>query len=290
MKLKDKPFSRLNSADKATSESKDAEKPLFEQYEKWLKDSLGIEISNGVKTQYEYITERIKIDFEKKSLFWISLMENLINIHENYKINTNGYNLFNDPSKKPEFNTKPFDSFLLKTYRKNILENDNFPKEPNGGWITPKNWMSRTNDLVRTRFVVKYIDGVSYLVDQIITQCEQCDLKKRVDLEAKDEGYYAAHLYVYYNFEILKSNVASWDTEIIEIPVEIQITTELQENIVNLLHKYYEGNRKKIKSKEKWQWNYKSEEFAANYLGHMLHYLEGTIVEIRDKKHGGLNE
>ena len=66
MKLKDKPFSRLNSADKATSESKDAEKPLFEQYEKWLKDSLGIEISNGVKTQYEYITERIKIDFEKK--------------------------------------------------------------------------------------------------------------------------------------------------------------------------------------------------------------------------------
>jgi hypothetical protein len=73
MKLKDKPFSRFNSADKATSESKDAEKPLFEQYEKWLKDSLGIEISNGVKTQYEYITERIKIDFEKKSLFWISL-------------------------------------------------------------------------------------------------------------------------------------------------------------------------------------------------------------------------
>ena len=45
--------------------------------------------------------------------------------------------------------------------------------------------------------------------------------------------------------------MASWDTEIIEIPVEIQITTELQENIVNLLHKYYEGNRKKIKSKEK---------------------------------------
>lgn len=71
---------------------------------------------------------------------------------------------------------------------------------------------------------------------------------------------------------------------------QIWHATELQENIVNLLHKYYEGNRKKIKSKEKWQWNYKSEEFAANYLGHMLHYLEGTIVEIRDKKHGGLNE
>jgi hypothetical protein len=28
---------------------------------------------------------------------------------------------------------------------------------------------------------------------------------------------------------------------------------------------------------------YKSDEFAINYLGHILHYLEGTIVEIRDK-------
>ena len=43
---------------------------------------------------------------------------------------------------------------------------------------------------------------------------------------------------------------------------------------------------KKIKKEKIWQWNYKSDEFAANYLGHILHYVEGMIIEIRDKKRG----
>lgn len=262
---------------------KDEEKPSFDQYEKWLKETFKIEITGGIKKQYDVTTERIKFDFEK-SAFWTTLMEDLVNINEEYKLNSDDYNLFNDPSKKPEIKTKSFESFLLKTYRKNILENDNWPKTPENGWMTPENWILGINDVVRTRLVVKYIDGVSFLVDHIISHCRQCNLPNEVDLEAKEEGYYAAHLYVYSNFEILKLGAASWETEIIKIPVEIQITTELQENIVNLLHKYYECNRKKIKSKEKWQWNYKSEEFAANYLGHILHYLEGTIVEIRDKE------
>ena len=34
----------------------------------------------------------------------------------------------------------------------------------------------------------------------------------------------------------------------------------------------------------KWQWDYKSDEFTANYLGHILHYVEGRIVELRDKQ------
>jgi len=283
MDLEDAPLSRPMVADMATGGVEDAERPELEQYERWLKESLGIEITEGIKKQYEYITERMKYDFEK-SAFWKSLMRDLLNIHEEYKANTNGYNLFNDPSKEPEIKTKAFDSFLLKTYRKNVLENDNWPEAPEGGWIIPENWMLRTNDVIRTRFIVKYIDGVSFLVDQISTQCKQYALKCKVDLEAKEEGYYAAHIYAYSSFEILRLDAASWETEIITIPVEIQITTELQENIVNLLHKYYEDNRKKIKSKEKWQWNYKSEEFSANYLGHILHYLEGMIVGIRDKE------
>ncbi|MHB8119848.1 MAG: nucleotidyltransferase family protein [Methanothrix sp.] len=285
MELEDEPLSRPMADDMETCGTKDAEKPAFEQYERWLKESFRIEITEGIKKQYDYTTERMKFDFEK-SAFWTNLMGNLLDIHEVYKIKTNGYNLFNDPSKKPEIKTKSFDSFLLKTYRKNILENDYWPRAPKDGWIIPENWILRINDVIRLRFVVKYIDGVSFLVDQIGTQCRQCALLSKVDLEAKEEGYYAAHLYAYSNFEILKLNAASWETEIIKMPVEIQITTELQENIVNLLHKYYEDNRKNIKSKEKWQWNYKSEEFAANYLGHILHYLEGMIVGIRDKKDG----
>jgi hypothetical protein len=29
---------------------------------------------------------------------------------------------------------------------------------------------------------------------------------------------------------------------------------------------------------------YRTEEFRANYLGHILHYIEGMIIDIRDKQ------
>ena len=67
--------------------------------------------------------------------------------------------------------------------------------------------------------------------------------------------------------------------------VEIQITTEFKEMIKGLLHKYYDINRKMIKDDDyKWQWDYKNEQFVPNYMGHIAHYLEGMIVEIRDKQ------
>lgn len=128
---------------------------------------------------------------------------------------------------------------------------------------------------------MKYIDGVEFLVNPVGSLYEKlyC-LPCKIDYEAKDEGYYAAHVSVKIKFEIMGS---SFETIIVETPVEIQIMTQLQELIVMLLHKYYETNRREIARDEKWQWNYKSDEFAANYLGHILHYVEGMIVEIRDK-------
>ncbi len=98
--------------------------------------------------------------------------------------------------------------------------------------------------------------------------------------EAREEGYYAGHVYVMHQFEIPKY---PFDTEIFATKVEIQITTQLQEIIRQLLHQYYEENRKATDKNENWQWQYKSNEFSANYLGHILHYLEGMIVEVRDE-------
>ena len=67
----------------------------------------------------------------------------------------------------------------------------------------------------------------------------------------------------------------------------MQITTQLQEVIRKLLHKHYESRRKRTTPDElKWQWDYKSDEFSANYLGHILHYIEGMIMEVRDKQEG----
>lgn len=106
--------------------------------------------------------------------------------------------------------------------------------------------------------------------------------------EARDEGYYAVHLYVYDDFNIPK---LSWDTEPKHLSIELQITTQLQDVIGKLTHKYYEDRRVGMsKDKKKWQWQYESDEFISNYLGHILHYLEGMIMEVRERQSRGTDK
>ena len=253
----------------------------IDEYKKWLKERHGTEISERTQTYYGSVTGAIERDL-KKSDFWTKLTENLREYDGEYLVKT-GYPLL-APGFKPELYVKSFDSFLLKTFRKNILENKRWPDEPEGGWILPNNWYTKINDIVRTLFVVKYLDGVEFMINKIQSLCSQYDLSYEVHLEAREEGYYAAHLYTRQEFEIPRP---TWDTERVKVPIELQITTQLQEVIRKLLHKYYEDRRKRIREKDiKWQWNYKSDEFAANYLGHILHYVEGTIMEIREKQKG----
>ncbi len=46
-----------------------------------------------------------------------------------------------------------------------------------------------------------------------------------------------------------------------------------------------EETRMKLKRTDKiWQWDYKCDEFLPNYLGHIIHYIEGMIMEVRDRK------
>jgi hypothetical protein len=70
--------------------------------------------------------------------------------------------------------------------------------------------------------------------------------------------------------------------------LEIQITTQIKDIIKTLLHKYYETSRmaNTRPSIEEIAWNYKNEEFIATYLGHILHYVEGMIIEVRDRERG----
>lgn len=197
-----------------------------------------------------------------------------------YLLNT-GYHLLREY--KPTVLTKPFASFLLKTYRKNVLLNNNWPKEPQDGWILPSNWYSKIDDIVRTLIEVKYLDGVEFMIEKIRTFCKERGSECLVFMEAREEGYYAAHLYMRRSFEVPRM---TWDTEKVDVSVELQLTTQLQEVIRKLLHTYYEDVRRRARLREdvKWQWNYKSAEFAANYLGHILHYVEGMIMEVRDRQ------
>lgn len=265
----------------SSGKNMNSEKPQnIDEYKDWLKEKHKVEISRKIETYYESVTSRIKLDFEESGL-WIQLTENLREYDGEYLLKT-GYPLL-IPRFEPELYIKPFDSFLLKTFRKNILENKRWPDELEGGWILPTNWYTKINDVIRTLFVVKYLDGVEFMTDNINSLCKQHSLECRVFFEAKEEGYYAAHLYTKQEFEIPGVN---WDTKMVDVSIEIQITTQVQEVIRTLLHKYYEDKRKRPMTKKdiKWQWNYKSDEFVANYLGHVLHYVEGMIMEIREKQ------
>lgn len=249
------------------------------EYKKWLKEKHGIDITERIKNNYESVTNKIKSGLEKSDI-WIQLNKSLQDYNDEYLLKTKYDLLIKADGIKIE--EKPFVSFISKTYRKNILENKLWPESPKDGWILPNNWYTKINDIVRSLIIVKYLDGVEFLIDKIKHLCEQCGTECKAHLEAKEEGYYAAHLYLKQEFEIPKID---WDTERINVSVEIQITTQLQENIRKLLHKYYDERRERIAEEEiKWQWNYKNDEFIANYLGHILHYVEGMIMEIREKQ------
>ena len=216
-----------------------------------------------------------------KSRFWVQLTGSFREFDDEYLLASKGYHLLTFREQVPELLTKPYDSFVLKTYRKNVVENKLWPEEPQRGWLLPSNWYSRINDIVRTLVPVKYLDGVEFLIDRIKTVSANNDAKSQDFLEARQEGYYAAHVYVHQSFEIPRP---TWDTEHVDVSIEIQITTQLHEVIRRLLHTYYDDARGKPVGDIKWQWDYRSDEFAANYLGHILHYVEGMIMEIRDRQ------
>lgn len=254
------------------------------EYIRWLRTRHGVEVSARTSAHYEAVTDRMKRHLEGSG-FWAELVRNLREYDDEYKLAT-GFPLLARPDL--QLQVKPYDSFLLKTFRKNVTDNKSWPNEPGSGWILPTNWFSKVNDILRTLIVVKYLDGVQFMSDRVKTLCAEHDQTFRVFFEAREEGYYAAHLYTVREFEIQK---LTWDTERVDVSIEIQVTTQLHEVIRRLLHKYYEEQRQKgrRKDKDKWQWDYKSEEFSANYLGHILHYVEGMIMEVREKqKESGL--
>ncbi len=259
-----------------------AQKPQnIEQYKKWLRDKHDVFITDRSRNYYESVSNKICKDFTSSTL-WNTLVNGLERIDQQYLLETK-YHLFITDF-RPEMKIKPFDSFLEKTFRKNIIQNPNWPVQPEGGWILPDNWYTRINDIVRTLFVVKYLDGVNFFADKLSALLSDHNLPSTVDFEAKEEGYYAAHLYTQYECEIPGEG---WIIEKISGTIEIQITTQLQEVIRRLLHRYYEASRSEAKEGEcelKWQWDYKSDEFATNYLGHILHYVEGMIMDIREKQ------
>jgi hypothetical protein len=183
----------------------------------------------------------------------------------------------------PELLVKPWSSFLHKTYRKNVLTNHNFPRPPDEGWILPSNWFERIRDILRTTVEVKYLDGVAIVLNSLKGWAEEEACFSDSQLEARVSGYYGAHFECSFTGHI--PDIA-WKRYDQRITVEVQVTTSIKEVIKKLLHSFYEDSRKNPKppSIEEISWNYRSPQFNAAYLGHILHYVEGMIIEVRDQQ------
>lgn len=256
-------------------------KPVtIDKYWEWLKDNFSLSSSSLYERYYNTVMTYVENQF-CSSDFWNELSNKWDTLNQEYFAKTN-YNLFAE--KLERVYIKPYESMVDKTFRKNILLNNDFPNEPKNGWIYPDNPFEQLNDLLRTTIIVKYLDGAEFILEKLREFAEKSNYEFRSDYEAKDKGYYAIHAYIRPEFEVPDIN---WDTKKIHLWIEIQITTQIQDTIKKLTHKYYEKRRSSVSDdKLAWQWNYKSDEFSINYMGHILHYLEGMIMEIRDKNGG----
>jgi ppGpp synthetase/RelA/SpoT-type nucleotidyltranferase len=186
-----------------------------------------------------------------------------------------------DGDSNVELITKPYQSFLNKTFRKNIVDNKNYPVEPEGGWWLPNTCFDRMTDIIRTTIVVKYLDGVPFLLDKIDKLALDSGLQLKKNLVARDSGYYAAHILfpvegTFYDANFIPNKMNFF--------CEIQISTIIKQVIKNLLHEFYVSERileDKLTEEEKW--DYSRAGFVATHLGHLFHLAESMIVECRSK-------
>lgn len=247
-------------------------------YIEWHRNTLEPDIDYELR-YYEAVAPEMCRGFRSSGL-WQSLLGAVPKWGQDYRDRTDYALWASDES--PELVSKSRESFALKVFRKNFLENERFPDPPADGWIDSGNWFARTNDVVRTCLIVRYLDGVEDVCRRTRELASQLGYEVDVSFEARDEGYYAAHMLVR-GFEFRVPS-RTWDYTGLSAPIEIQVTTQVKDVIRDLTHRYYEVRRQRPESgTKKWQWEYRSDEFAANYLGHTLHYLEGTIMDIRER-------
>lgn len=250
-------------------------------YRSWLAEVH--KFNEGIHRSHYEVAARDALTCLAKSAFWTSICKELPNFAAEYEIEAGGYRLLADNT-CPELLVKAFDSAIEKSYRHNVVTNAGWPTAPAGGWVLPENWFLRLGDVLWCRFKAKYLDGVEFLAGRIQKKAIACGHSCRVEHKARDEGYYAVHLDLTVACDL---RTLTWGTERKDVGLEIQVTTEVQELILQLTHRYYERSRVAEPDPTfKWQWNYKAEEFTANYLGHILHYVEGMIMDIRDKQKG----
>lgn len=257
-----------------------AEKPARAMYEEWLQKVWKGDTRELRRGRYFQQQRDLQTAFDS-SPFLTDVRRSLPDWSMEYQQVT-GVPLFTGAPPTIDLKLKPWESFLSRTWRHNVHNNGNWPNTPPDGWLTPDCWFEELWDIVRTRLVVRYLDGVQFLANRLANLGKQHTLLVELKTHAQEWGYYAMHVTVPQTFDVQTLNYEGVETR--KSMVEMQLTTELQEAIGLLTHGYFETRREEeAPQDQKWQWDYRSAEFTPYYLGHLLHYLEGMIMRVRDE-------
>jgi hypothetical protein len=255
-----------------------AVRPDRDEYARWMRAVHDVDIDRE-QVRYEAAIEKI-ISAASVGGFWSEFLAQRSDLAQSYLGDT-GFKLFAfHEDERPQ--GKSWESFLLKSYRRNVLDNANFPEPPSRGWLLPPAWLNDVHDVVRTVLVVKYLDGVKFLIDALEKIADVAGSEFKSDLQARETGYYAAHTYSSFTVDLPDDE---WSLVRFTMKLEVQVTTQLQEVMGKLTHRQYEKRRElPASASANWQWDHKSDSFQPNYLGHILHYAEGMIMEVRDRE------
>ena len=112
------------------------------EYLKWLRKTHGQENISTYQNYYDPTVIIAQNNFSSSPI-WSKVTKDLKTINDKYLTDT-GYALLSVFA-PPPLVTKPYDSLLIKTFRKNVINNSNWPKPPTDGWIFPDifGWMFR---------------------------------------------------------------------------------------------------------------------------------------------------
>ena len=257
------------------------------EYKAWALASLTDDLNDQARHNFNVNATAIQATAQRHDFFG-QLGSFLDAVERDYQTATGTELLLTD---QLDLFKKPFESMVEKCFRKNVLHNREFPHPPKEGWYTSAECPTRINDVVRCTLVCRYLDGPEFLAERLRARAEEMGLTAHYYSQQNERGYYAYHFYVKIPVEIVDKD---WNASTVNVDVEIQLTTQLQEVLRSLTHKLYERMRLATPSAdEKWKWDFGTNRFKASYLGHTLHLIEGLIVELRRATHereAGANE
>jgi ppGpp synthetase/RelA/SpoT-type nucleotidyltranferase len=264
------------------------EKPkTVDEYVAWARDNLGANFGGPIKRQYEN-NQVVAASTVAKHPFFSGLSQFLNDVEAKYFSEQNHHLLMESDVHVFNLDHKSYASALDKVFRINVVHNKEWPAELSEGWLTHDNWFSRLDDILRGTIVCKYIDGPEILGRLLKTYADGCGVSCSLVSRQLDRGYYAYHFYVDIPVEIAD---LQYEAVNINLKVEIQLTTQLQEVMYKITHIHYTNERSKLDAdRENWKWDVKSNRFKAGYIAHTLHLLEAIILELRDSASAPLEQ